>query len=115
MKDQYDFSVKIIALQLDEGDRLSVTDSYSIDRNQIVYRAEGNANIVLSLVSLQKVIRLPKYDNVSSIAIDNNVKDGMLTISIAFLNKQTAARCIGNAQMFDRVTDRIYCCQATFG
>lgn len=43
----------------------------NIDENEVAYRAEGNANIVLSLPGMQKVLRIrksvinvePDYDN----------------------------------------------------
>lgn len=65
MKDETDFSVKLVVLQLDRANTLCMIDSYTVDKCQLIYRAEGNANIVISLVSIQKVIRLPKYDNVA--------------------------------------------------
>lgn len=59
MKDHLDFSVKISILQ---DDTLQIVESFTIARSELHYRAEGNANIVLSLPRQHKVLRLPKYE-----------------------------------------------------
>lgn len=83
MKDQFDFSIKLIALQLNNDDSLCVINSYSVDKCQLIYRAEGNANIVISLASLQKIIRLPKYDSAAS--SKNTTKESMILFSCLHL------------------------------
>lgn len=66
MKNQFEFSMKISVLQANTDCTLHVIDLIVLDKNDIQYRAEGNANIVISLPALGKVIRLPKYDRLAS-------------------------------------------------
>lgn len=62
MKDHLDFSVKISILQVKPDNILHLIESFTIARSELHYRAEGNANIVLSLPTHHKVLRLPKYE-----------------------------------------------------
>lgn len=62
MKDHLDFSVKISILHVKPDDTLQLIESFTIARSELHYRAEGNANIVLSLPTHHKVLRLPKYE-----------------------------------------------------
>lgn len=78
MKDHLDFTLKIFILQLRNDGTLFVIDTFDIEKHDLRYRAEGNANVVISISSLHKILRLPKYDNSSSSV--GAIKEGMILI-----------------------------------
>lgn len=75
MKDHLDFTLKIFQLSLRNDGTLYVVDTFTIEKHDLRYRAEGNANIVISVSSLQKILRLSKYDNIP--ALDDAIKEGI--------------------------------------
>lgn len=60
---QLDFRLRIHTLKLATtatGYVTRIIDSFDVGRNDLEYRAEGNANIVLAIPQRCQVLRLPK-------------------------------------------------------
>lgn len=67
------FNLKITVIELNEDCcSISASQSFSIPEKEIFYRAEGNANLVLSIPHRRQVLRLPKSDKSKKKKLNKN-------------------------------------------